>query len=286
MRSDFAALILTHRRAGNVITHRTLRRCGYTGLIYLIVDDEDPDLNAYQREYGSDSVLVFSKTEIAEQFDLGDNFTDRKGSPIYARNACWELARTAGLRYFVELDDDYTTLRYRMQRDPSEPIRSWSITNLDTVLEALIRFLETTPTDCIAFSQGGDWIGGIGGGTMGPIRLKRKAMNSFVCDVDRPFTFLGRFNDDVNTYVRHGHTGTLFFTTSQLQLEQLPTQMNPGGLTDEYLELGTYVKSFYTVMFSPSSVTIRSMGPVDRRLHHFINWNQTVPKIMAETHRR
>ena len=41
MRSDFAAFILTHGRAGSVITDKTLRKCGYTGPIVYVIDNED-----------------------------------------------------------------------------------------------------------------------------------------------------------------------------------------------------------------------------------------------------
>ena len=34
----------------------------------------------------------------------------------------------------------------------------------------------------------------------------------FFCKTDRPFKFVGRMNDDVNTYVSLGDKGNLFFT--------------------------------------------------------------------------
>ena len=37
MRDDFAAFILTHGRADNVITYNTLRKQGYTGKIILLI---------------------------------------------------------------------------------------------------------------------------------------------------------------------------------------------------------------------------------------------------------
>ena len=40
-KTKFAAFILTHGRADDVLTYDTLRRCGYTGKIYLLVDNED-----------------------------------------------------------------------------------------------------------------------------------------------------------------------------------------------------------------------------------------------------
>jgi len=42
------------------------------------------------------------------------------------------------------------------------------------------------------------------------------------------------------------------------------------------------VKSFYTVMAAPSCTTIRTMGRTDRRLHHHIDWDKAVPKILRQ----
>lgn len=41
MRNDFAVFILTHGRADNVVTVPAIKKAGYTGKIYFIIDDED-----------------------------------------------------------------------------------------------------------------------------------------------------------------------------------------------------------------------------------------------------
>lgn len=114
--------------------------------------------------------------------------------------------------------------------------------------------------------------------------MKRKAMNSFICSVDRPFKFVGRINEDVNTYTTLGSRGCLLLQVPQVALNQKQTQKNKGGMTDIYMSQGTYVKSFYTVMMMPSSVKVGVMGHSEetKRLHHVINWNNTVPKILDE----
>jgi hypothetical protein len=129
-------------------------------------------------------------------------------------------------------------------------------------------------------------MGGAGNPNAQNARLRRKAMNSFVCDAERPFTFNGRINEDVNTYVTLGGLGVLLFTYTQLQLNQLQSQSNEGGMTGLYLDSGTYVKSMFTVIAAPSCVTIRMMGRTSRRLHHRVSWRHAVPKILAETHRQ
>jgi len=98
--------------------------------------------------------------------------------------------------------------------------------------------------------------------------------------------FLSRLNEDVNTYLSLGNRGDLFFTINQLQLNQLATQKNKGGMTDAYLEGGTYVKSFYTVMYCPSFTKVTIMGSKNKRLHHRISWINAVPVIIDEKYKK
>lgn len=288
MSPDFCALILTHNRADRIKTYKTLRTSGYTGKIFLVVDDEDPALDDYRRLYDWSEILVFSKNDYRDRFDVGDNFDNTK-SVIYARNACHDLAKAAGYRYFVELDDDYTAfyLRHNAKYEYGNTPRLRK--TLDQVFEAILDYYKSVPQiTTIALSQGGDHIGGNSGGGNHP-RLMRKSMNSFFCDVERPFQFSGRLNDDVNTYVTLGSRGGLFFTVMQAQLVQVQTQMSSGGLTEVYLEAGTYVKSFYSVMYAPSFVKVKDLGDPRSpryRLHHSINWHNAVPKILREEHRK
>jgi hypothetical protein len=93
-------------------------------------------------------------------------------------------------------------------------------------------------------------------------------------------------NDDVNTYLTQGKVGKLFAQISVINLVQLQTQSNSGGNTDAYKLFGTYVKSFYSIMAAPSCCKIDMMGTTNRRLHHRINWNHAVPKIIGEQHRK
>ncbi|HHX9802606.1 TPA: hypothetical protein ACVTEY_000171 [Salmonella enterica subsp. enterica] len=280
MRDDFCAFILTHGRPDNVLTYKTLRRAGYTGKIYVVIDDEDKTRQQYVAEFG-DQVLVFSKTDIANRFDEADNFGDRR-SIFYARNACFELAERVGCQHFIQLDDDYHEFQFRvgpnLEADYS-PIRA-----LDQVLEEMLTYYRAIPAASIAMSQGGDFLGS--GGDGNAAWLKRKAMNSFICSTDRPFKFVGRINEDVNTYTSLGRRGELFLTIGAVQLGQKQTQKNSGGMTELYLDSGTYVKSFYSVMYSPSCVKIGLMGASHKRLHHQVTWNNAAVKIIHERHKK
>jgi hypothetical protein len=284
MRDDFCAFILTHGRPDRVYTYETIRKAGYDGKVYIVIDDEDKTADQYRARYG-DMVLQFSKAEIAKTFDEGDNFNDRRAI-IYARNACWPLARQVGCRYFIQLDDDYTGFEHRLSEDGEYDYVSVRLT-LGMCFEAMIDFLCESGALAVAFSQGGDHIGGDQG--TGGRALRRKAMNSFVCSTDREFNFFGRINEDVNTYTTLGRRGGLFFTVMQTKLVQKQTQTNSGGMTDLYLDSGTYVKSFYSVMYCPSSVKVGEMGDPrsnNYRIHHAINWHKTAPMILRQEHRK
>lgn len=278
---DFAVFILSHGRADNVITLQALKESGYKGKTYIIVDDEDEQLPRY-RELFKDSVIVFSKKAMKGTFDIGDNVDDDR-VVVYARNKCHDIARGLGLKYFLELDDDYTDFCIRAERKGSL-IRK-QIKDINKVFEAFCRFLDVSNAYSVAFGQGGDFIGGTGS-ALWTKKISRKVMNTFFCMTDRPFQFVGRINEDVNCYTLFGQQGYLFFTIADIMVNQLTTQHNAGGLTDIYLDMGTYYKSFISVMYCPSCVRISTMGVTDRRIHHRVLWNNCVPKILSEKYKK
>lgn len=277
---DFAVFILTHGRPDRIHTLKTLEKQGYTGDWYLVIDNEDKKADEYYKNYG-DKVIMFDKKAISLTFDTADLSDDRRAI-VYARNACFQIAKDLGVKYFVEFDDDYTSFNLRYPKDGKLAARM--LENLDDIFEMMLDFLEDTQALTVCFSQGGDHIGGLTG--RWKKGLIRKVMNSFFCRTDRPFQFLGRVNEDVNTYTYLGSKGELMLTTTDLMLVQLQTQSNQGGMTDLYLDSGTYLKSFYTVMYMPSAVEIREMGTANRRLHHHVKWNNCVPMILNERYKK
>ena len=217
---SFVVFILTHGRASNVKTLRTLKKAGYTGKVVLVIDDEDEMEEDYKRIYGKNNVYVFNKAEAMKQCDTMDNF-EKHNIVLYARN------------------------------------------------------------------KGGDFIGGKDNKRYYE-KILRKAMNSFFCKTDRPFKFLGTINEDTNAYCLYGTQGKLFLTYTDVVIEQMQTQKNKKGLTDIYLDLGTYVKSFYSVICCPSCVTVNMMGGTKKtmRLHHNVSWNNCTPKIISDKYKK
>lgn len=281
MRDDFAALILSHGRANNIKTVKSLRKAGYTGRYYIVIDDEDDQEEEYRRIYG-DKVVQFCKEDRAKKTDVGDTSKERR-CIIFARNEAFSIARDLELKYFIELDDDYTIFRYLVEKNGK--LCHLRMKQLDHVFEALIQFLDASGAKSVAIAQGGDLIGGIKSPRWKQ-QLLRKAMNSFICRTDNPINFVGRINEDVNTYVTGGIRGELYFTTLKACLNQEMTQKSKGGMTENYLDGGTYVKTFYSVVYAPSCVKVSAMGTANRRCHHHVDWNACCPKILNEKWRK
>lgn len=261
----------------------TLERGNYTGPYFVVIDNEDKTRDEYEKQFG-DRVVIFDKKKYADQTDEGNNFDDRR-TTTHARNACFDLAERLGYRYFLVLDDDYTAFSYRTNSKEQYPRFIKMVRKLDQLFEIMLRFFENTPADCIALSQGGDFIGGGFSSSNHYVngKIKRKVMNSFFCSTDRRFQFVSQLNEDVNTYVALGKIGYLFMTIPLASLNQAQTQSLASGMTDAYLKYGTYVKSFYTVMYNPSACKISTIGHAALRVHHQVNWISAVPQIVSQS---
>lgn len=279
VRNDFAVLILTHGRANEMLTLDALRKMNYSGRWYMVIDDEDDQRDLYYKNFGREHCVVFSKAEIAKTTDAGDNFPGRTAI-LWARNASFGIARELGLTYFQMLDDDIASvqIKYATKEDENK-LAARQFLCWDDAVEMAIDFLDATGALSVAFGQGGDWIGGIGN-QFAVTPVSRKCMNSFICRADRPFKFAGRMNEDVSTYVRNGMTGRLMFSIMPIALIPPATQSIAGGMSEEYKDSGTYVKTFYSVMYAPSAVKVGTMKRYCARVHHNLTWRNIAAKII------
>lgn len=281
---NFAVFILTHGRPDSVITDKTLRRSGYTGPIWYLIDDEDSTATQYRERYG-DAVIQFNKRRYADMVDEGDNFDNRR-TTTHVRNASFDIAENLGLDWFLLLDDDYSAFDFRTDANEQYPqVMPRMKMSMDGIIEALLDFIEPTDFASIAMAQGGDFLGGFKHLWMsGSPTIYRKAMNSFLMSPKRRFRFISRFNEDVNTYCTEGTRGTLLGTVPLVSLTQKQTQSQSGGMTEAYKASGTYVKSFSTVMYCPAFVRVQALNTSHARIHHRIDWKRAVPVILEEKH--
>lgn len=278
---NFAVFILTHGRAENVITLKALEKAGYSGKTYLVIDDEDEQEDLYREKYG-EQVIQFCKKEAAEKTDVMTP-SRKRNAVVFARNECWNIAKQLGLTHFCVLDDDYKNFGIRYIDDGK--LKEAKISEIDSIFTALIEFLDNSGAITVCMAQGGDYIWGADGGFFRK-GLSRKAMNVWFMKTDRQFQYMGLTNEDTNMYVTLGGIGKLMFTVTNISVNQIQTQDNPGGLTDIYKQDGTFIKSFYSVMCRPDCVKVAAMGDHYMRMHHNVEWGYCVPKIINEKWRK
>lgn len=278
---EFCVFILTHGRAGKVKTDKTLRKHGYTGKIYYVIDNEDEQQGEYRKLYG-DNVIVFDKADTAKRVDTCDNFEDRRVI-LFARNAAFEIARKLGVRYFQTFDDDVQCIEWRYTE--GQKLKKCDVKDYDKVIRSLLDLLKNTNAVSVALAQNGDFIGGADSARKKGT-YSRKCMNSFICKTDRPICFIGRMNEDVAAYTIHGMRGDLMLTCNLVAIKMTETQATEGGMTEAYLNVGTYVKSAYSLITSPSCVKIAYLedysGNSGGRIHHNVIARNAYVKILRE----
>lgn len=281
MRDDFAVFILTHGRCDNITTIKALNESNYTGTYYLVIDNEDEQVEKYINKFG-DKVIVFDKREVAKRIDTADNVDDRLAI-VFARNYVFDIAEKLGIKYFLQLDDDFLGFYYRFAKDGE--LKQRTCRKLDAIINYMIDLLEETGALTVTFAQAGDFVGGVDCNNY-KTELLRKAMNTFFCKTSNRFKFSGRLCEDVCTYTDLTIKGNLFFTVTDFMIRQTETQKNDGGMSKIYIDSGTYLKSFYPMLFCPSCVKISEFGDKYKRIHHAVAWNNCAPKILNERYKK
>lgn len=273
--SSYPIFILSYGRAQHIITYKTLLEGGISPEdIYIVCSDDDKTLKEYKSLYPN--VIVFSKEKVRVDTDLMDNF-EKRNIVVFARNEIFKIAKGMKIEYFCVLDDDYD--RFSFRRCFGDKLKGFKVKNIKVIFNKCFEYLKNTPElDCFALCQDGDMIGGVGG--FDRIAFKRKIMNAYFFRTSSLIKFLGSINEDLTASVYEGQRGKLMFTINDVSVHQLITQSNGGGLTDVYLDSGTYIKSFYSVMAAPNCVKISAMGSKDLRIHHKVDWNKAVPKLL------
>lgn len=272
--NDFCVFVISHGKPEND-TYKQLKLCNCEYPIYIVIDDKDPKLNEYIEKYGKENVCIFNKVEYSKKCDMMDNF-DFDKVIVFARNACYDFAEKLGYKYFIELDDDYTSFLFRF---PKKKCLSVKKTGINTIFDLYRQFYDINKNmKMLAFKQGGDF--------SDIHTVNRKTMNALFCSTERRVIFNGRINEDVNAYTRGNQLGEIFITLPVIQLCQRQTQSG-NGMSETYLKYGTYTKSFYSVIQSPSCVKISILqSPTSFRIHHQINHKTCDVKIISSRYKK
>lgn len=252
MRNDFAVFIVTHGRANQQKTLKTIRKCGYTGKIYLIIDDMDEQQEEYEKLYG-DMVVKFSKEKTAPQVDTMNNRIEYK-SAVYARYECYHIAEQLGLRFALVCDDDISGISFRIIK--GQKLKSFTVKNLDIVLEDMCSIMESEPMAIFGFAQSGAFIGGITDKYLHGCH--RRVSQAMMIDTKTPVMPRGLVFEDALMAMDAGMQGKIAMSTMLVQVSSPQMGMNSGGMHDYYQKASFYAPCFYSVIAHPDKVRIIS----------------------------
>lgn len=273
MRKNFACIVISHGRPECSMV-KVLRECGYTGKIYIVVDDEDKTLPDYVERYGAD-VHVFHKEENFDTGDLGGS----KSIATFARNECRKVAVKNNLSYYFMLDDDLKSLSYRY--NDNWHLRGIKARELDRLFEGICTYFDETPVQCIGFGNAVDYIGGVP--TFESGNANRTVMNDYFLRTENIFSWSGRYSEDLIADVMCSRKGQAWFrfTPVMNQFDVWMPKKNQeytGGCISSYKREGSFKMRFYEVMFYPDCVKLRESGDG-------YDWTLTTgnayPKIMS-----
>lgn len=276
MCEKFAVFILTHGRAKEQKTYRTLKGCGYTGEVYFVVDNTDEQLEEYKKLYG-DNVLVFDKED---EWKKTDTMTNRKElkAVVYARNKVFDFAAQKGLTYFCACDDDITALRYKYPVNGK--LKTVKIKSADRLFEAVCGFIEWSKFSCLSFSEEGAFIGGINKDVLKGLRWSMSHI-MFYRTIDR-IKYRGIWYEDMIASVDLMKQGRLAMGTMLVSVASPKTGSNKGGMQEAYQNSSEWIAAFNVVMANPDCTVVNHQRKINFRRSE----NAASPKILSERWRK
>ena len=276
MRNDFAVFILTHERVNEQKTLETLSTSGYTGKVFLIVDDEDKQLQEYKDKYGS-KVIVFSKREV----DC-DTLTNQEEwrSVVYARNAVNSIAENMGLRYVFMCDDDITRFTFRVVRDGK--LKGFKVNNIGRLLNKMADNMENGNISIFGFSQQGAYFGGANSDKYRN-GCQRTCSQAMIVDTKAGIPWRGIFGEDLQASLDAGAMGKVVLSTMLVSIESPERTTNAGGLHDLYHSNNQYVTYFQSVLPYPSTVKVFYKNGEAK---HRIKQACVAPMIVSDRYRK
>lgn len=255
MRDDFAVFICTHGRPDRQFTLNLLRDSGYTGKIYIVVDDTDTSIQQYVDKFGVDDIIVFNKSHYIEESDTGVSVPPLK-CVLYAKNAVEDIAHNMGLASFVIADDDITNFRYR----PIESGKLGSLTvrtGMDDVVASFVEYILESKLTAVSFCIAHYLFGGIKVYTdKGRLQKLRIPYNFVFRNASYKVDWVSAFGEDVVTALLQGSRGSVMLNIPFVQLSIVPLGTAAGGMQDTYTDLTDFTRAMFDFVFLPTAISL------------------------------
>lgn len=288
MRDDFAIFICTHGRPDKQLTMKMLMARGYSGKVYLVLDDTDKTVQEYIDVWGAENIYIFNKNHYINTCDTGNNIPYYK-TILYAKNAVEDIAKSLGLSYFVIADDDIFNLRIRFPEE--NKLKSFKIFTLDNILEYYIDFMQDADLAILGF--GTMFYSGIKVLSPSCLMNLRVPFNFVFRRTTVPIDWKSSYGEDIITATFYQKFGYRMLVVPYVQIDMIaPGSGADGGMDQTYADrkYGIFKCLLYFLMFSPGTTHLRSH--MKSRASTKINvvaaylQNKTFPKILSDSYKK
>lgn len=256
--------------------------------VTLLYDSNHQAMAEEARSLGWDTE-VFDWEEVTSRLSgpgWTKNYTSTKRVVSPARTAAYDVMKKRGIRYFMELDDDFVGVhiperishnvraakkRLHIGKEPPK----FAMDYFREMVEAA--FDLAASTGCIvSFVQGGELMSA----DVSRYHFKPKCMNTFILDSEKP-VIGGGINEDVNMYCKR-LTEAPRFQLGYIIWNHMGSQLRIGA---DYK--GTWEKTYATVILNPTAIVLatynnhgadKSVGYNYARIHHAVQYEHTQPK--------
>lgn len=282
MRDDFAIFICTYGRPNNQSTFNYLRKQGYTGRIYLVLDDTDSTIQQYVDNYSEDMILVFDKQHYIDTNDTGSIPPNFK-TILYAKNAVEDVAIDLGLTAFVIADDDIKSFRLRTPINDTH-LGSYRVDNMDEIISSYCEFMLDNNFTALGFCNAVQYAAGIGVFDNDNIQKYRVPYNFVFRNAKYKLEWVSSFGEDIITAMEYGKVGYKMIDLPNVQFETIPPGKSlPGGMSGTYNSVSGFSLVFYYLMYNPSAMKI---GIRKGEWNERIQKNNIFPKIISSNYRK
>ena len=270
MTEDFAVYIPSYKRVDRQLTYEAIREMGYTGEIYIVVGLDDPTLDDYKERYG-DEIITFDKYDY---MDNTDSMTNEKKleTVVYARNAILDMAREAGKRFILMMDDDLLHLRSFETREKLSG-------GFQEQVGIVVEFMKSTGVEVVTYGYS-HYIRQRYG------RWQRPMYQSFYIDLESDIRFQGESSDDEIYYLRRRRVGKQMTAIEDITIHTPSRGLNEGGLKDLYDGSHYYQILFYTFMEDPPACRFRYNQKIDNFSLSIDCSEKSYPQVLNEKWRK
>lgn len=278
---NFAIFIISHERANRVETYDTLKQGGYTGQIFVVIDDEDSMLRTYLDRFGDD-VLIFDKQVYTKEVDTITN-DKRLSSAVYARNAVEDFAKLFELDAFVTMDDDVTNLRYRYLED--DTAKSQRLTkNLDIVFNEYTDYLIKGNIATLSFANVMIYAGGVKSED-DKIRLgsHRYTTCIHIRNTKLPVNWISLTNEDSISGGVTAQRGYIWWTLPPIVYDTSQLGVLPGGMKSIYDKFPPFSRAFLSTVALPA---VNRVGCTKDRFNIHRNLKSAYPMIISSRYKK